>query len=117
MHQAVDQRGKVERDNVDLHADTRKILLDQGGHSLSRVVARIGDQGKLHRMPFTIEQLRSSLDEPVTGEQIQRCLGVLVNRCERVVVPLDVGGRDEAVGRCRVSVKGDAGQVLPAERP
>ena len=40
---ALDERRKIERDQIHLDADLRKILLDHGDHLLAGFVAGIGD--------------------------------------------------------------------------
>ena len=55
LRNALDERGKVERDHVHLDAKLPEILLHHNCHAFSRFVTRIGHDGELDGMAPNIE--------------------------------------------------------------
>ena len=69
MHEALDQCGKIQRDDVYLDAQSGKVLLNESGHALPCTVSRVGKEGKLYRMAFAIEELVAAPPKAVFREE------------------------------------------------
>ena len=57
MHESLDERRKVELDDIDLHAQGREVLLDKYCHHLARLIPGIRDDGESDGMSGVVEQL------------------------------------------------------------
>src|SRR5437660_11968524 len=66
---ALDERGKIERDEVDLNSNLRKVLLNHGNHLLARFISGIGDDGEFHAISLRICQHAAVKKKPLLGTE------------------------------------------------